>query len=54
MHIYVVMDHLKNLIGYLKNYRENDFTLALDSTKENAIEMDINRFECYVGRIYLY
>jgi len=41
MHIYVVMDHLKNLIGYLKNYRENDFTLALDSTKENAIEMDI-------------
>ena len=41
MHIDVTIDHLRGLITYLKNYRENGFPLALESTKEITIEMDI-------------
>jgi len=41
MHIDVVIDHLRGLITYLKNYRENGFASALESTKEMTIEMDI-------------
>ena len=41
MHIDVTIDHLRGLITYLKNYRENGFASALESTKEMTIEMDI-------------
>ena len=41
MHIDVAIDHLRGLITYLKNYRENGFAFALESTKEMTIEMDI-------------
>nr|KYP49964.1 hypothetical protein KK1_028275 [Cajanus cajan] len=41
MHIDVVIDNLRGLITYLKNYRENDFASALESTKEMAIKIDI-------------
>lgn len=41
MHIYVVIDHLKGRITYLKYYRENGFALTLESTEKMTIEMDI-------------
>ena len=41
MNIDVAIDHLRGLITYLKNYRENGFVSALESTKEMTIEMDI-------------
>ena len=41
MHIDVAIDQLKGLLSYLKNYRENGFTSALNSTKEIAVEMGI-------------
>ena len=41
MHIDVAIDHLKGLITYLKQYRENGFALALESTEKMTIEMDI-------------
>ncbi|KAL5184134.1 Zinc finger MYM-type protein 1 [Glycine soja] len=41
MNIDVAIDHLRGLITYLKNYRENGFASALESTKEMTIEMDI-------------
>nr|KYP59677.1 hypothetical protein KK1_015114 [Cajanus cajan] len=33
MHIDVAIDHLRDLITYLKNYRENGFASSLESTK---------------------
>nr|KYP34992.1 hypothetical protein KK1_043993 [Cajanus cajan] len=41
IHIDIVIDHLRGLITYSKNYRENNFAFALESTKEMTIEMDI-------------
>ena len=41
MHIDVVIDHLRGLIFYLKNYRKNGFTFLLEFTKEMTIKMDI-------------
>nr|KYP36891.1 hypothetical protein KK1_041967 [Cajanus cajan] len=41
IHIDVAIDHLRSLITYLKNYRENGFASALKSTKEMVIKMDI-------------
>ena len=36
MHIDIAINQLKSLITYLKNYRENEFVFALNSTKEIA------------------
>ena len=36
MHIDVAINQLKSLITYFKNYRENEFIFALNSTKEIA------------------
>ena len=41
MHIDVAIDQLKGFISYLKNYRETGFVSALISSKEIAIEMEI-------------
>ena len=40
MHIDLAMDKLKGLISYFKNYR-NGFNSALDSSKQVAVEMEI-------------
>ena len=53
MHINVAIDHLKDLITYLKNYRENGFALALESTEKMTIKMDIEskfREKCKIHR----
>jgi len=41
MHIDVTIDQLKCLISYFKNYRENEFTSAMISSKEIATKMEI-------------
>ena len=37
MHIDVAIDQLKCLISFLKIYRENAFTFAMNSAKKNCI-----------------
>ena len=46
MHIDLAMDKLKGLISYFKNYRENGFNSALDSSKQVAVEMEIEPTFC--------
>jgi hypothetical protein len=41
MHIDVAIDQLQGLISYFKNYRENEFTFAMISSKEIATKMEI-------------
>ena len=41
MHIDVAIDQLKGLISFLESYRENGFYSALISSKEIALEMEI-------------
>ena len=41
MHIDVAIDQLKGLISYFKEYRENGFTSAMNSSKKIALEMEI-------------
>ena len=41
MHIDVAIDQLKGLISFLESYRENGFFSALISSKEIALEMEI-------------
>ncbi|KAL4622082.1 hypothetical protein ACB092_06G271700 [Castanea dentata] len=41
MHIDVAIDQLKGLMSFLKKYREDGFTSAMDSSKEIATKMEI-------------
>ena len=41
MHIDVTIDQLKGLISYFKEYRENGFTYAMNSSKKIASKMEI-------------
>ena len=41
MHINVTIDQLKGLISYFKEYRENGFTYAMNSSKKIASKMEI-------------
>ena len=41
MHIDIAIDQLKGLISYFKEYRENGFTSAINSSKKVAFEMEI-------------
>ena len=41
MHIDVAIDQLKGLMSFLKNYREDGFTFAMNSSKEIATKMEI-------------
>ena len=41
MHIDIAIDQLKGLISYFKEYRENGFTSAMNSSKKVALEMEI-------------
>nr|KYP51160.1 hypothetical protein KK1_026968 [Cajanus cajan] len=41
MDIEVVINHLRGLISYFKNYTESSFGLALKSTTKLVIEIDI-------------
>ena len=41
MHIDVAIDQLKGLMSFFKNYREDGFTFAMNSSKEIATKMEI-------------
>ena len=41
MHIDVAIDQLKGLISYFKEYRENRFTSAMNSSKKIALKIEI-------------
>ena len=41
MHIDIAIDQLKGLISYFKEYRENGFASAMNSSKKIALEMEI-------------
>ena len=41
MHIDVAIDQLKGLISYFKEYTENGFASAMNSSKKIALEMKI-------------
>ena len=45
MHIYVAIDQLKGPISYFKEYRENGFTYAMNSSKKIASKMKIEPCE---------
>ncbi|KAL4626040.1 hypothetical protein ACB092_05G066900 [Castanea dentata] len=49
----VAINQLKGLIFYFKEYRENGFTSAMNSSKKNALEMEIElvfRKKCIIHR----
>ena len=46
MHIDVAIDQLKGLISYFKEYRENGFTSAMNSSKKIALEIEIEPVFC--------
>ena len=39
MHIDIAIDQLKGLISYFKEYRENGFTSAMNSSKKVALKL---------------
>jgi hypothetical protein len=41
VYIDIAINYLRELITYLMNYRENGFSLALESTKKLTIKMNI-------------
>ena len=41
MHIDVAIDQLKDLISYFKEYRENGFISAMNSSKKIALKIEI-------------
>ena len=53
MHIDVAIDQLKGLLSFLKKYREDGFTFAMNSSKEIATKMEIEpifREKCIIRR----